>query len=93
VVGLKYDEGKDRWDLLPWKALTQVVKVVTYGARKYGECNWQHVDRGQERYFAAMQRHIAAWRAGDATDDETGLHHLAHAACSALFLIWMDGYQ
>lgn len=38
---MKFDTEKDRWDLLPWRAVREVVRVVTYGAKKYtvyGEC-------------------------------------------------------
>lgn len=33
--GVKKDEGKLRWSLLPWDALEEVVKVLMFGADKY----------------------------------------------------------
>lgn len=88
--GNKNDEGKTRWGLLPWGAAEQVVRVLMFGADKYSVDNWQHVDRGKERYFDAAMRHLLAWKGGEKKDLESGLPHLAHAACCLLFLIWFD---
>jgi hypothetical protein len=33
--GVKYDQGKRDWTLLPWDGLEWVVKVLEYGAAKY----------------------------------------------------------
>jgi hypothetical protein len=66
--GKKWDDGKDRWDLIPQKELDALVKVITYGAKKYGDDNWKNVEAN--RYYAAAMRHIAAWRNGSATDSE-----------------------
>lgn len=35
VGGVKKDEGKLRWSLLPWDAVEEVVKVLMFGANKY----------------------------------------------------------
>ena len=82
--GRKYDAGKNRLDLLLPGFLWEVGEVLSHGANKYGEYNWQHVE--PERYEAALLRHFIAWQCGAQTDPETGLHHLAHLACSAMFL-------
>lgn len=89
--GTKLDDGKRRYDLLPWRELGVVVDVVTFGCRKYGPKNWQAVENGGERFVAAAMRHVAAHAEGERTDSETGLPHLAHAACSLLFAMWFDG--
>lgn len=47
--GVKYDEGKDRWDLLPFAQVRKVVKILTFGASKYSPNNWQKVDNARER--------------------------------------------
>lgn len=82
----KDDLGRDRWDLIPYRALSEVVHVLTHGAAKYADNNWQTVPHQQQRYFAACMRHIVAWRLGEQRDAETGNHHLAHAVCCLLFL-------
>ena len=38
-AGRKDDDGKPRWDLLPFAEAEEVVKVLTYGARRYGDHN------------------------------------------------------
>ncbi len=88
--GVKNDDGKARWDLLPWHPLALVVAVLTFGARKYAPGNWRHVPDARERYFAASMRHVAAWRGGETLDPESNLPHLAHALCSLLFVLALD---
>ena len=88
--GRKDDEEKQRWDLLPLNAVELVVAVLTFGARKYDDDNWRKVVNSRRRYFAAALRHLKSWRAGERFDDETGLPHLAHAACCVLFLLSLD---
>ena len=84
--GVKFDEGKARWDLLsPW-ALEEVARVAEYGARKYEDRNWEKgIAFG--RVFAAGMRHAWAWWRGEEADPETELHHLAHAAWCLLALL------
>lgn len=93
MTGTKHDSGKARYDLLPWHALHDVVRVITFGAEKYGTTNWQSVEGGRDRFFAAALRHMAAFGRGERLDEETGLPHLAHAACSILFVMWHDAKE
>lgn len=88
--GHKLDEAKLDWSLLPWRAVGEVVRVLDYGARKYARDDWQHVALGNRRYFAAAIRHLLAWHAGEKLDSESGLPHLAHAACCILFLLQFE---
>jgi hypothetical protein len=88
--GLKYDTGKLRWDLLPIECIEDIVKILTFGADKYGPNNWQDVTPFEERYYAALMRHIVAWRKGEKIDPESGMSHLAHALCNVVFLDWND---
>ncbi len=90
MEGVKYDGGKDRWDLLPWEEVRSVVRVLTLGAEKYDDDNWKKVANSRNRYFAAAQRHITAWWDGERWDQESGIHHLAHAICCLLFAMWHD---
>lgn len=93
MEGVKHDGEKDRWDLLPWGEVCDVVKVLTFGARKYEADNWKRVEKGQSRYFAAAMRHITARERGQRIDPESGLPHLAHAICCLMFWLWIDKHE
>lgn len=84
--GLKYDQGKLRYDLIPPDALEELAKVYTLGAEKYGDRNWEKGLRWG-RVFGAVFRHFIAWAKGEDRDEETGLHPLAHAAWGCLTLL------
>lgn len=90
AVGMKHDHGKPRWSLMPFKALGSVLDVLEYGARKYSAHNWRLVEQPFERYSDALMRHVLAYVGGEKVDSESGLHHLAHAACNALFLLHFE---
>lgn len=85
--GAKLDAGKPRLSLVLGgfpRALVEVAKVGTYGAKKYTDNGWQSVPGGFERYTDAMQRHqLAEWR-GEKFDRDTLLDHAAHLAWNAL---------
>ena len=89
--GVKHDQEKERYDLIPVLALEAVAKVLTKGATKYNEDyeqeNWRHVPNATRRYLSATQRHIAFVRKGQNLDSESGLHHYAHAIASLMFLL------
>ena len=91
MKGIKNDMGKNRWDLLPMDIIDELVGVVTYGANKYDDNNWRKVD--SERYYAAMFRHIVAWRLGEEKDSESGCHHLAHAMCNLMFIFYKERHR
>lgn len=89
--GDKFDQGKARYDLLPFKALEEVVLVLTFGANKYKADGWREVENWHSRYFAAALRHLVAYfLKQEKRDPESGLHHLAHAACCVLFMLELD---
>lgn len=85
----KHDAGKPRPGLLPPRAVSAVVAVLTHGAAKYSANNWVKVTEWS-RYYDAAQRHLLAWHAGETADPDSGLPHLAHAACNLLFLAEMQ---
>lgn len=83
--GKKFDANKPRMDLLPPDALLGAARVLTYGADKYGERNWEG-GMSWGRSYGALLRHMMAWASGETHDAETGLPHLDHAMCCLLFL-------
>jgi hypothetical protein len=84
--GRKDDADKLPWHLLPGDALEEVVKVLQFGAVKYGEHNWAKGMRWS-RPWSALMRHAWAWWRGQDKDPETGLSHMAHCCCCVLFIL------
>ncbi|WP_074454398.1 dATP/dGTP diphosphohydrolase domain-containing protein [Marinobacter sp. X15-166B] len=84
--GVKYDAEKPEFDLIPPLMELEVAKVLTVGAQKYSPDNWRRVPDLRRRYISAARRHINALQQGITYDDETGLHHAAHAVCCLMFL-------
>lgn len=89
-IGQKHDAHKPRHSLLPVGSVASIIDVLEFGARKYGADNWQSVPDARTRYYDAAMRHLGAWWGGERLDAESGLPHLAHAACCILFLMWGD---
>lgn len=90
MTGTKADNGKLRFDLLDPEFEEYVAQVLTYGAEKYAPDNWKKVNDPVNRYYAALRRHLNAWRKGEKTDAESKLPHLAHVAANAMFLLYFD---
>jgi hypothetical protein len=87
--GKKYDEGKPRFDLIPPDAMLLIADVFTYGAKKYGENNWQGVEPST-RYLAAAYRHLNAYQRGETLDEGSGLNHLGHAIASLIMFYCLE---
>lgn len=86
LTGMKLDQDKTRLDLLPFRAVRAVGDVLTFGAKKYKDNNWRGGMKWGRLTGAAL-RHIFSFMCGEDYDPESGLHHLAHAACDILFVL------
>lgn len=86
MEGKKLDEGKARLELIPPELKEAVGTILTFGAEKYGDRNWE---KGMKwsRIKGALERHLLAWEKGEKADPETGKSHLWHAACCIAFLV------
>ena len=85
--GAKLDAGKPMDGRLLGmfgNALLSVSEVGTFGANKYTEGGWQHVDDGFKRYDDAGMRHFLKRGMGEEFDADSELPHLAHEAWNAL---------
>ena len=89
IEGRKNDrlDGKLMWELLPIEYIEEIVDVLTKGATKYAPNSWQNLENGIDRYYAALLRHLVAWRKGEDIDSDTQCRHLAQVACNAIFLL------
>lgn len=83
--GLRFNDGKPRYDLLPPDALDALADHYRKGAEKYDARNWE---RGMAwcKCFASLMRHGWAWLRGEDYDPETGTHHMIAVAWNAIAL-------
>jgi hypothetical protein len=85
-TALKFDQHKLPLNLLSTEAMNQTAAVLAFGAQKYAEHNWRN-GFAWSRPLAAAMRHLTAFNDGEDRDPESGLSHLAHAACCIMFLL------
>jgi hypothetical protein len=83
----RFNEGKIRFDLIPPNSLEWLARVYTYGTTKYSDDNWWKAFKWRKDTFGCITRHIYKWLRGEKYDNESGLHHLAHAAWNCFALI------
>lgn len=86
--GLRFNEGKPRWGLVPQSSLIPMVRVLEFGANKYGNKNWQKGLPVME-ICESLKRHLDAFMEGEDNDKESGISHIGHIQCNAMFLQWM----
>ena len=82
---LRYNEGKPEFSLIDLNSLEGCAQVLAFGAQKYSRDNWK---KGfpLTTILDSMLRHIAALQRGEMVDPESGLSHIGHIQCNALFL-------
>src|SRR5882724_11177681 len=78
------------WELLDFRALEEVARVLEHGARKYARDNWravpveEHIRHAVRHLFKSQeskQQYLAYYSEGDTIDD------LAHGACRAVMAL------
>lgn len=86
--GARFNEGKAKWGLVPQSALLPMVKVLEFGAQKYAAHNWM---KGLSivEICESMKRHLDAFMENQNNDPESGISHIGHIQCNAMFLAWM----
>lgn len=89
---IKHDTGKRRLSLIEPLFIQTLGDVITFGAEKYAPNNWRLCE-DTSRYKDALLRHIFAYLGGERFDPETGIEHLAHAACNLMFLQYFDNIK
>ena len=87
-LGDRFNEGKPKWSLVPQSALIPMVRVLEFGANKYEPFNWTK-GLSITEICESLKRHLDAFMEGEDNDPESGLSHIGHIQCNALFLSWM----
>jgi hypothetical protein len=83
----RFSEGKIRHDLVPPWSLNEIARVYTYGTIKYDDDNWWKGLKWKKDVFGCILRHVWKWFRGEKFDDESGLHHMAHAAWNCIAIM------
>lgn len=86
ATGVKFDQDKPRYDLIPPEFMDQLATLYARGAKKYADRNWE---KGMKptRIFGALMRHAWAWMRGETHDPETGAHHMVAVAWNAIAIV------
>ena len=88
IDGMKFDDNKLQFGLLPPEIKLYFAEVLTFGAQKYAPDNWKKVD--VKRYYDAFERHMNAFQLGEKLDSDSGLHHLKHALTNMMFICYLE---
>lgn len=83
--GLRYNTGKLPLHLISPHALNGLAAVLEFGKKKYAARNWEKGLNYEETLGSAL-RHLLALLAGERIDPESGLPHIDHLQCNAMFL-------
>lgn len=86
--GTRHNEGKPKWSLVNYNSLVPMIRVLEWGAINYGIDNWKK-GLDKKEILESMQRHLASLMDGEELDSQTGLPHMAHIQCNAMFYNYM----
>lgn len=81
----RYNQDKVQMDLLCFTALEGQAKVLTKALDKYDRHNWT-LGLRNSGIIASLLRHLSAYQRGEDIDPESGLPHVHHISCNAMFL-------
>jgi uncharacterized DUF497 family protein len=86
--GLRHNKGKPKWSLVPQSALLPMVEVLEFGAKKYQPNQWKK-GLSITEVCESLKRHLDAFMESEDNDSESGLSHIGHIQCNAMFLAWL----
>jgi hypothetical protein len=85
---LRYNQGKVQWSLVDYKSIEPMVRVLEYGCLKYSKNNWKK-GMPASQIIESMLRHTFKLLEGELVDPESGIEHVGHIQCNAMFLAYV----
>jgi hypothetical protein len=84
----RFNSNKLRWSLVDFKSIEPLVRVLEFGANKYGYHNWKKGMPVTE-VTESLMRHLTAFMSGEDIDPESKESHIGHIQCNAMFLTYI----
>lgn len=87
MSGGRFNAGKAKISMMveAKHAMEGCASVLEFGAKKYARGNW-HKGLKHTEIADSMLRHLSSYLSGEDTDPESGLLHVDHILCNAVFL-------
>ncbi len=81
---LRFNKGKLKWSYVDFRSLEPMVRVLEFGVTKYKPMNWK-IGLDKDEIMESLLRHAFAILSGEDIDPESGLPHIGHLQCNAMF--------
>lgn len=81
----RYNDSKPQLSYIPLDFLSDAARVLEFGSRKYSRNNFR-LGMTTNSLLDSLLRHVAALQSGEEIDSESGLPHVAHILCNAIFM-------
>ena len=92
MSGLKFDQGKLDYSVMPLSFVKPLVPVFKFGEDTYGYENWKKdFDNENRRFISAIKRHLEEIEEHGPlaiNEKDGGVYHAAQIAWNALRLLW-----
>lgn len=90
ATGERFNSGKAELSMVleAHHALCGAASVLEFGKAKYSRGNWRG-GLSHTQTCDSLLRHLSKYLAGEDKDEESGLAHVDHILCNALFLAEM----
>lgn len=85
--GVKHDNNKLRYDLIPPELMAYAAMAYTRGAVKYTAHNWEE-GLAWSRVYGGLQRHLNDWWSGNHLDEDGQPNLAGAAACLGMLIAY-----